>query len=186
MSITTYYTATSLDGFIADEHHSLEWLFRQDQDTSGPLNYEDFFARIGAVVMGSTTYEWILRHEDGTWPFQVPAWVMSSRDLPKVDGDLRFAHGDIRPVHHEMTAAASGQDLWIVGGGDLAGQFADAGLLDEIIVYLASVTLGGGAPLLPRKLDLQLEELARNQAFACARYSVLGPVEHIDTDVSRR
>lgn len=180
MSITTYYTATSLDGFIADEQHSLEWLFRQDQDESGPLNYVEFFARIGAVVMGSTTYEWVLQHENGKWPYQQPAWVMTTRDLPKVDGDVRFARGDVRSVHDEMTAAAGGKDLWVVGGGDLAGQFADAGLLDEIIVYVASVTLGGGAPLLPRKLDLRLEELARNRAFACGRYSVVGPAEYAD------
>lgn len=178
MSITTFYTATSLDGFIADDQHSLEWLFRQDNDADGPLNYDEFFARIGAVAMGSTTYEWILRHENGRWPYTVPAWVLTTRDLPKIDGDVRFARGDIRPVHDEMTAAAAGSDLWIVGGGDLAGQFADAGLLDEIIVYIAPVTLGRGAPLLPRELDLQLEELARNRAFACARYSVVGPAEH--------
>lgn len=172
MSITTYYTATSLDGFIADEQNSLEWLFRQDQDESGPLNYGEFFARIGAMVMGSTTYEWVLDHEDGTWPYRLPTWVMTTRDLPKV-GDVRFARGDVRSVHAEMIAAAGGKDLWVVGGGELAGQLADAGLLDEIIVYVAAVTLGGGAPLLPRKLDLRLEELARNKAFACARYSVV-------------
>jgi dihydrofolate reductase len=185
MSITTYYTATSLDGFIADEQHSLEWLFRQDQDETGPLNYDEFFARIGAVVMGSTTYEWVLRHENGRWPFQLPAWVMTSRDLPKVDGDVRFARGDVRSVHEAMTAAAGGKDLWIVGGGDLAGQFADAGLLDEIIVYLAPVTLGSGAPLLPRKLDLRLEELAQNKAFACAAYSVVGPTTHAGSAAER-
>lgn len=185
MSRTTYYTATSLDGFIADEQHSLAWLFRQDQDHAGPLNYEDFFARIGAVVMGSTTYEWVLAHENGAWPYQLPAWVMTTRDLPKVDGDVRFVRGDVRPVHAEMTAAAGGKDLWVVGGGDLAGQFADAGLLDEIIVYLAPVTLGGGAPLLPRTLDLRLEELARNRAFACARYTVVGPSEPAATGGDR-
>ena len=179
MSITTYYTATSLDGFIADEHDSLEWLFRQDQDESGPLNYGDFFARIGAMVMGSTTYQWVLDHEKGAWPYELPVWVMTTQDLPKV-GDVRFARGDVRAVHEEMTAAAGGRDVWIVGGGELAGQFADAGLLDEIIVYLAAVTLGGGAPLLPRKLDLRLEELARNKAFACARYSVLGATAPMD------
>ena len=173
MSITTYYTATSLDGFIADEQNSLEWLFRQDQDASGPLNYGEFFARIGAMVMGSRTYEWVLDHEDGKWPYQLPTWVMTTRDLPKV-GDVRFGRGDVRSVHGEMIAAAGGKDLWVVGGGELAGQFADAGLLDEIIVYIAAVTLGGGAPLLPRQLDLRLEELAQNKAFACARYSVLG------------
>jgi dihydrofolate reductase len=175
MSITTFYTATSLDGFIADERASLEWLFRQEHDGDGPLNYGEFSARIGAAVMGSSTYEWILRHEGGRWPYELPAWVMTTRDLPEADGDVRFARGDVRAVHDEMTAAADGRDLWVVGGGDLAGQFADAGLLDEVIVYLAPVTLGGGAPLLPRKLDLRLEELAQNGAFACARYAVVGP-----------
>ena len=185
MSVTTYYTATSLDGFIADEQHSLEWLFRQDQDSSGPLSYEAFFARIGAVVMGSVTYEWVLRHEHGNWPYELPAWVLTSRELPQVDGDVRFASGDVRAVHDEMTAAAGGKDLWVVGGGDVAGQFADAGLLDEIIVYMAPVTLGRGAPLLPRRLDLRLEELAQNKAFACARYSVVGPATHADAGGGR-
>ena len=175
MSVTTYYTATSLDGFIADAAHSLDWLLRQDHDPSGPLNHDHFLADIGAVVMGSTTYEWVVRHEPGVWPYRLPTWVMTSRELPTVDGDVRFARGDIRPVHEEMAAAARGRGLWIVGGGDLAGQFADAGLLDEVIVAIAPVTLGGGAPLLPRTLDLELRELARNRAFACARYAVVRP-----------
>jgi dihydrofolate reductase len=172
VSRTIYYTASSLDGFIADEKATLEWLFRQDQDTAGPLNYDDFFAGIGVAVMGSATYEWVLDHEKGKWVYDIPVWVMTSRDLPKVEGDVRFAEGDVRPVHAAMTDAADGKDLWVVGGGDLAGQFADAGLLDEVIVYLAPVTLGAGAPLLPRELDLHLEEVAQNRAFACARYSI--------------
>ena len=175
MSRTTYYTATSLDGFIADEKHSLEWLFHQDHDQEGPLNYDEFFAGIGAAVCGSTTYEWVLDHEGGAWPYELPFWVMTTRDLPHVDGDVRFAEGDVRAVHAAMTEAADGKDLWVVGGGDLAAQFADAGLLDDVIVYIAPVTLGGGAPLLPRRLDLRLEELARNRAFACARYRVVRP-----------
>ena len=104
---------------------------------------------------------------------------MTTRDLPNV-GDVRFARGDVRSVHAEMTGAAGGKDLWVVGGGELAGQFADAGLLDEIIVYVAAVTLGGGAPLLPRTLDLRLEEVARNGDFACMRYAVIGPAKAAD------
>lgn len=184
MTITTYYTATTLDGYIADEHHSLAWLLRQDHDGSGPFNHTEFLARIGAFVMGSSTYEWILRYEDGRWPYEQPTWVMTSRDLPKVDGDVRFARGDVRAVHDEMVAAADGQDLWVVGGGDLAGQFADAGLLDEIIVSIAPVTLGAGAPLLPRTLDLRLEEVGRNRAFACARYTVVGPIADAGADAA--
>lgn len=173
---TIYYTASSLDGFIADETNSLDWLLRQDIDESGPLNFDSFFAGVGAVVMGSTTYEWVLNHENGVMPYTLPSWVMTTRDLPKAAENVRFASGDVRPVHAAMTEAADGKDLWVVGGGDLAGMFADAGLLDELIVAYAPVTLGAGAPLLPRRLDLRLEELAQNKAFACARYSVVGPM----------
>jgi len=49
-----------------------------------------------------------------------------------------------------MQEAAGGRNLWIVGGGDLAGQFHDAGLLDEWIVQVGSVVLGQGKPWFPR------------------------------------
>ena len=74
-----------------------------------------------------------------------------------------------------MVVAAGDRNVWIVGGGDLAGQFADAGLLDEVIVSIAPVTLGGGAPLLPRRIELHLDELGRNGDFASARFSVVRP-----------
>jgi dihydrofolate reductase len=176
---TVYYTATTLDGFIADAEDSLAWLFVQDQDTQGPLNYDDFFAGVGALVMGSTTYEWLLAHLDlsgGEWPYTIPAWVMTHRDLPRLEGaDVRFAEGDAASVHAELVAAAGDRDVWVVGGGDLAGQFADAGLLDEVITYVAPVTLGSGRPLLPRRLELRLEETRPNKAFITARFSVVGP-----------
>ena len=181
MALTQYYTATTLDGFIADPDNSLDWLFTRAQDHGGPLNYRDFIADVGALAMGSTTYEWVLDHEfsgkepeDWKWPYDVPTWVFTHRQLRVVPGAaIEFTQADIPEVHRELVRAADGRNVWVVGGGDLAGQFADAGLLDEVIVYIAPVTLGAGAPLLPRRLELQLEELARNQDFACARYSVV-------------
>lgn len=179
--LTQYYTATTLDGFIADESHSLDWLFTRDQDRAGPLNYAEFFAGVGALAMGSRTYEWILDHErrdnqaDWKWPYDIPCWVFTHRQLQVVpEAAVTFTSGDVASVHTEMVAAADGRNVWIVGGGDLAGQFADRGLLDELIVYVAPVTLGGGAPLLPRRLELRLEETARNRDFVTARFSVLG------------
>ena len=133
--------------------------------------------------MGSTTYEWILDHEfsgkdvaEWKWPYDIPGWVFTHRQLPVVpDAAIEFVSGDVVPVHEKLVAAAGGRNVWIVGGGDLVGQFADAGLLDEVIVSIAPVTLGAGAPLLPRRIELQLEELGRNVDFACARYSVVRP-----------
>ena len=155
---TQYYTASSLDGFIADERNSLDWLLQFSDSPGG--SYEEFIRDVGAIAMGSTTYEWLLAHEifpEGRapkpWPYTQPAWVFTSRDLPPVPGaDVRFARGDVRPVHRLMVEAAAGKNVWIVGGGELAGQFHDHGLLDEVIVTFASVTLGGGAPLLPRRI----------------------------------
>jgi dihydrofolate reductase len=180
-SLTQFYTATSLDGFIADENHSLDWLFIRDQDRGGLLNYGDFIAGVGALAMGSTTYEWILDHEfadkdpaDWKWPYDIPCWVFTHRRLQVVPGAaIEFTSADVVAVHAEMVASAAGKNVWIVGGGDLAGQFADAGLLDEVIVYIAPVTLGSGAPLLPRRVELRLEETGRNRDFVAARYSVI-------------
>lgn len=181
MSRTQYYTATSLDGFIASPDNSLDWLMTRRRDLGGPLNYDEFIADVGALAMGSTTYEWILDHQFGgeppsaeRWPYNGPCWVFSHRDLPVVPGaDIHFARDDVAPVHRRMVEAAGGRNVWIVGGGDLAGQFADAGLLDDVLLMIAPVTLGAGAPLLPRHVELELQELAVNGEFACARYSVV-------------
>jgi dihydrofolate reductase len=180
VSLTQYYTATTLDGFIADPNNSLDWLFTRARDEAGHGNYSDFIAEVGALAMGSTTYEWILDHEfagkdpaDWKWPYEVPCWVFTHRDLTVVpDAKVEFVSGDVAPVHERMVAAAGGKNVWIVGGGDLVGQFAEAGLLDEVIVSIAPVTLGAGAPLLPRRLELRLEEVGRNGDFVSARFSV--------------
>ena len=181
MGLTQYYTATTLDGFIADPDNSLDWLFTRARDEDGPGNYRDFIADVGALAMGSTTYEWILDHEfkgkdpaDWKWPYEIPTWVFTHRELPVVpDAAVEFRSGDVVPVHAEMAEAAGDRNVWIVGGGDLVGQFADAGLLDEVIVGIAPVTLGGGAPLLPRRIELRLEEAGRNGDFVSARFSVV-------------
>ena len=79
---TQYFTATSLDGFIATEDDSLEWLFPLGNvaDTS----YSDFIRDVGALAMGSATYEWMLRHADAVaketgspWPYTQPTWVFT-------------------------------------------------------------------------------------------------------------
>jgi dihydrofolate reductase len=181
MPLTQYYTATTLDGFIADPNDSLEWLFSREQDRDGPLNYAAFIAEVGALAMGSTTYEWVIDHEfsgkpteERKWPYDLPCWVFTHRQLTVVPGaDVRFTSDEVASVHEQMLAAAGGKNVWIVGGGDLVGQFADVGLLDEVIVYVAPVMLGAGKPLLPRRLELRLEENARNGDFACARYAVV-------------
>lgn len=171
---THFFTASSLDGFIATQDHPLDWLLKQDVDAEGPMAYQQFEKTIGALAMGASTYEWVLEHEEGRWGYTQPTWVFTHRELAVPDGvDVTLTRDPISEVHAAMTAAAGTSDLWVVGGGDLAGQFADAGLLDEVWVQFAPVTLGSGAPLLPRTLDLELLDVARNRDFMCGRYRVI-------------
>lgn len=177
---TQFYTAASLDGFIADPNDSLDWLLQFEMTD----DYPDFISEVGALAMGSATYEWLLNNlsrsnEDiqTSWPYKQPTWVFSSRTLPDIPGvELYFVNGDVGLIHKEMVVAADGKNIWLVGGGELVGQFHDQGLLDELIVTVAPVTLSRGKPLLPRVIaDPPLKLLSARpigEVFVQIRYEV--------------
>ncbi|EON32723.1 bifunctional deaminase-reductase domain-containing protein [Gordonia terrae C-6] len=173
-----YYTATTLDGFLADDRDNLDWLLSQPLEKGGPMNYDDFFSRVGCAVMGATTYKWLLDHEvsDGKpWPYEIPTFIFTHRALTPVSDTITVVAGNPADFRDRLVEAADGRDIWVVGGGDLAAQFAEAGMLDDVIVTFAPVTLGSGRPLFPRPYDFELQDFARNGAFLCARYSPVGP-----------
>ena len=160
MPKVTYYTACTLDGFIADEHNSLDWLFETPHGDDESA-WDSLMAQTGALVMGATTYAWMTaQHPEmlqgpeqwHAWYGERPAWVFTHRELPRIPGvDLRFVQGEVTPVYDAIAATVEG-GIWVVGGGDLVGQFDDAGLLDEVQVHLTPVVLGAGRPLLPRRI----------------------------------
>lgn len=181
-----YNTATTLDGFIATTDHSLQWLFDVPGSAEAEAAFPAFLEGIGALVLGSSTYEWVYREQrlaehPETWHAYYgdrPTWVFTTRALPAAAPTIRLARGAVIDSWAEISASAGERDVWIVGGGDLAGQFADAGLLDEIRVSVAPATLRTGMPLLPRTLGphrLSLVSAERAGAFAELRYAVNGP-----------
>ncbi|MFI8632142.1 dihydrofolate reductase family protein [Microbacterium sp. NPDC077663] len=177
-----YDTATSANGFIADEDNSLAWLFAVENGESP----DDSLLPSGATVLveGSTTYEWVLAESDilahperwAEFHGDRPTFVFTSRELPKpVGADIRFVGGSVASILPDIRAAAGDGDVWILGGGDLAAQFLDIGALDEIAVSVAPVFLAGGAPLLPRRLESDRLRLVSAEAvgqFARLVYSV--------------
>lgn len=181
---TIYYTATTLDGYLATPDHSLDWLFAVPEAPGVQEEMDVFYASVRPMVMGSSTYEWVYRHEGlgenpekwGQWYGDRPTWVLTHRELPTVAGaDLRFTQSPIDVVHSQMLAEANGKDLWVMGGGDVAGQFYDAGLLDRIVATVVPVTLGGGAPLMPRDIRsdrLTLTDVARRGQFVQLTYDI--------------
>ena len=189
---TIYCTATSLDGFIADDDESLSWLFATSGDADpadyGPsepdpslpdLHFDRFFAGVGAIVCGVNTFEWIRRDltkngEAFVWPYTQPTWVVTHRDLAPVVG-VEFFSGDVADLHPRLVDAADGKDVWITGGGDLAGQFADSGLLDRVWVHQCPVVLGAGRPILPRRLRLARRQVETDGQFTAMLFDVIGP-----------
>ena len=109
--------------------------------------------------MGSTTYEWIAAHtgfldDPSKWDYTQPdLGVQQPRPaaVPRARTSGSSPATSARCTPRWPTAAA-GKNVWLVGGGELVGQFHDHGLLDEVILGVAPVFLGAGAPLLPRRI----------------------------------
>jgi dihydrofolate reductase len=180
MSKVQYYCAATLDGYIADVNGGIDWLtgyqgsYEGEDAEPGPMSgggsYERFYEGVGALVSGSVTYEFVLEHikGGGAWPYSgKPCWVLSSRDLPTPQGegvDVRITRGEVPELFDEMIASAGEGNLWVVGGGNVASQFADAGLLDELHLTVVPVVLGEGKPLFDRGLPEPLQ-LSGTRAF---------------------
>jgi dihydrofolate reductase len=168
---TIYYTASSIDGYIVDDRNSLDWLLSRNIDADGPFGYRAFAESVGALVMGATTYEWIVANEPGEWMYKQPTWVLTHRpNIVRPGHPVRTFHGDIAELQPQLVQAAGYQDVWVVGGGEAARQFADKGLIDELIVSYAPCTLGTGGRLLPAHTEWQLVESGVNGDFICARW----------------
>lgn len=185
MGKVVFDTAATLNGWIADEHNSLEWLFAVD--ATDPAVDSLIPTAQAVMVEGSTTYQWVLDHEallenPQKWAQlygEKPTFVFTTRELPVPAGaDVRFVAGPVADAMPAIRSAAAGGDIWVVGGGDLAGQFLDAGILDEIRLSVAPVALRGGAPLLPRDVGADRLRLVSAQAhgqFARLIYAVNAP-----------
>ena len=170
-----YYTATTLDGFLADDSDSLDWLFKQHIDEDGPGNTTAFLSDVGVQIMGSTTYLWVLEHERA-WLPEIPTVVFTHRDLEPANEHVSFVSGTPADHRGAIESLADGRDVWVMGGGGLATEFAEVGMLNEVMVSIAPVMLGSGKPLFGGAFDLELQECERNGDFVIARHRVVGPL----------
>ena len=161
MARTQYYVAATLDGYIAEKDGGLQWLYDAagDPNVDEDIGYLDFFNDVTAVAVGASTYEIVVAH-DRPWDYPGrPTFVFTHREnLPVPEGaDVRFVQGPPSAHIDAMRAAAGDGNLWVLGGGELASQFAEDGLLDELIVAYVPVVLGTGIPLFARRIPGTLE-----------------------------
>ncbi|WP_165498128.1 dihydrofolate reductase family protein [Siculibacillus lacustris] len=138
------YIAHSVDGLIADRAGSLDWLKPWE---AGDYGYDAFYARIDAVVMGSTTYRECRRFPE--WPYRGKAAMVMTKG-PRIDEDGLAVFDDRTAVEIAIDLERAGLGrIWVVGGGGPIRAFLDAGLVRRMHLFQIPVLLGGGTPLWP-------------------------------------
>lgn len=152
MTEVVYYVAASLDGFIAGPRHELDWL-QAFEGGESDYGYADFLAGVDGLVMGRSTYE-VTRRLMADWPYgERPCWVLSHRPLDgTVLPTVRAGAFDIDTLRRAWGAHGC-RRVWLVGGGDVAAQFARAGAIDQIVLSTVPVTLGRGIALFAHGVD---------------------------------
>jgi dihydrofolate reductase len=159
-----YYAAASLDGFIATPEGGIEWLPPIEADGED-YGYHDFYASTDALLMGSATYEKILRHT--AWPYPgKPCWVFTKQRRYAKSSDANVTFTAASPEHIASEIEAQGlKRAWLVGGGKLAASFRERGLVTTYGIGLVPAILGGGIPLLEARGPLDRLTLSGCQTY---------------------
>ena len=156
---TAYYVAMSLDGRIAGPEHDLSFLQTLAQGPGG-YGYDEFIAEIDGLVVGASSWDFM---KDYAWTYgERPVWVLTHRDeIQAVEGaDMHVFSGDVGELIAELEGAGL-EHVWVIGGGNVVGQFLAADRLDELIVTVAPTFLGRGPALADGEFPLRRFRLVR-------------------------
>lgn len=166
------FIASTLDGYIAAKDHDLSWLFQVEGE--GDNGISEFYQTIGTILMGRTTYRWIMDHEK-EFPYKDKnCYVFSASQKGKIE-NIRFVNEDVVSFTRVLKRKAE-KNIWLMGGSELIHSFIREKLVDEIIVTIAPVLLGSGIPLFKpndTKTLLRLKEMKRFGQFAALYYDVI-------------
>ncbi len=140
------YIATSLDGFIARENGSIDWLTKYENNPETDYGYSEFYASIGKVLMGRKTYEQALGF--GEWPYrEKKSYIFTRQKEPmRRENNVEFVSEDIGEFVRQLKRNTE-EDIWLVGGSQIIKVFFEENLVQDLIVFVVPIILGSGIPL---------------------------------------
>lgn len=136
------FIATSLDGYVARRDGSIDWLY-----TEGDFGYQEFLASIDTTLMGGVTYREVLGF--GEFPYKdgsIKNYVFTRRPESMPGEYVEFVSSDI-PEFVRALKQQPGKNIWLMGGGQINTVLLNAGLVDEMRIFLHPVILGDGIPV---------------------------------------
>ena len=162
------FIACSLDGYIAKEDGSVNWL--PENADSG---YDQFYSSIETVLMGNTTYEQILTF--GKYPYKDKVSYVFTRN-PNLKKDEKVEFKSEVEEFTKKLVSSLGKDIWLVGGSDIASTFLNLKFVDEFILSVIPIVLGKGIPLfknIKEEIKLELIKTTEYQKLVELSYKVL-------------
>jgi len=145
MTSVTYFVASSIDGYIATESGSVDWLgpFQSQKEDHGFL---ELYSSVDALLMGSRTYEFALTAP--AWPSPDKfTWVFTRRSFRIAHPSITLT-ADTPATVMQALGARRMKHAWLMGGGRLAASFRQEGLISRYVISVMPVVLGGGIPLM--------------------------------------
>lgn len=166
------YIAASLDGYIATENDSLEWLFQVEGE--GDNGYSEFYNTVDTILIGRRTYDWIVEKEKGDFPYKnKKCYVFSKLERGKNE-NVEFVNQNVVEFTNKLKGLDGGT-IWLVGGGNLLQAFLKERLIDEFIITIAPVLIGRGIELFKKndiELNLKLKSIRKFNQFVELHYVV--------------
>jgi dihydrofolate reductase len=163
------FIATSLDGYIATEDDSLDWLYKVEGE--GDNGYFKFYDTIDTIILGRRTYDWIMNIEED-FPYKNKECYVFTTSKQEASDHVVFVNENIVEFINKLKDT-EGKNIWIVGGGNLLSDFIKANLIDEFIITVAPTLLGKGIPLFKKQnieIELKLKNVHRYNQFVELHY----------------
>jgi dihydrofolate reductase len=177
------YIATSVDGYIARKDGNVDWLNRPRP--AGDYGMGAFLKTIDTIVWGRKTYDMAagFSKKGGGLGYgsKIKNYVFTHHPPTATVSGVEFI---TEPVSFfaQSLKAASGKDIWIMGGAGIVGSFLDAGQIDEFMIHVVPTIIGEGIPLVAPARRLIPLTLKSSESFSdgvvCLHYAVGVELDH--------